>query len=178
MNSLIALFLTLLPIVYCFDKSLQTKLCSNCKWFVPNGARSEYGLCKLFKERVYIVDKEKLINNFADHCRKNELLCGKEARYYQDNDICVSSCDVEEKIKKFEHQYNDLIEKVDDSSNAGHGEVTEKPEIDKLNDLDKEIETFTKEGLELLFKVQKFNKRKVLCKLDKIYPKNDKFTKY
>jgi hypothetical protein len=172
------LFLTLLPIVYCFDNSYKTKLCSNCKWFVPNGARTEYGLCKLFKERMYIVDKEKLISNFADHCRKNELLCGKEGRFYEDNEGDVSSFNIEEKLKKFDHQYKDLIEKFDESLNDGHGEVTEKPELDKLNELDKEIETFTKEGLELLFKVQKFNKKKILCALDKIYPKNDKFTRY
>ena len=59
--------------------------------------------------------------------------------------------------------------KYDEYSNDGHGEVNEKPELDKLNELDKEIETFTKEGLELLFKVKNFNKRKIRVALDKLF---------
>ena len=177
MNTLFVFFLSLLPFVYCFETT-QYRLCSNCKWFVPNEVRLEYGLCKLFKERVYIVDEEKLISNFADHCRNNDSLCGKDGRFYEDTAISFASYNIEEKLKKFENQYNDLMYKFEDTVNVGHGEINEKPELDKLNDLDKEIETFTKEGLELLFKVQKFNKRKISIALDKIYGKKDKYSRY
>ena len=182
-NNMQALFIIsfiLFPLVFCFDISQYKPSCTNCKWFIQNGSRLDYGLCRLFKERVVIVDKEKLISNFAKHCRDNELLCGAEGNFYEDNEICVSAFNVEEKLTTFENKHNELIEKIDEFSNLYNGEVNEKPELDKLNQLDTEIENFTKEGLELLFKVQKFNKKKISIALDKIYPKqkHDKFTRY
>ena len=145
----------------------QYKSCQTCKWFIPNEKSTDYGLCKLFKERLYIVDKERLICNFAKHCRNNELLCGKEGNFYEDNLISYSESNIEKKLKDFDERYENLIEKIDESNDIGNGEITEKYELDSLNQLDKEVENFTKEGLELLFKVKKFNKRKISIALDK-----------
>jgi hypothetical protein len=156
-------------------KNTQYKSCDTCKWFNLNEVRSEYGLCTLFKEKIYIADQERLISNFAKHCRSNEHLCGKEGRMHDNKESDIT---MEEKLKNFEEQYNNIMDKYNDSSNTGHGEVTEKPELDTLNTLDDEIEKFTKEGLELLFKVKKFNKRKISIALDRVHPKWDKFTKY
>lgn len=88
MNTFILLLLTvsffLQNIVFSFESN-QYKSCQTCKWFIPNEQSSDYGLCRLFKERLYIVDKERLICNFAKYCRNNELLCGKEGNLYEDN---------------------------------------------------------------------------------------------
>lgn len=151
----------------------QYKSCQTCKWFIPNEKSSDYGLCRLFKERLYIVDQERLICNFAKHCRNNELLCGKEGNFYEDNLISYSEFNIEKKLKDFDERYENLIEKIDESNDIGNGEITEKYELDNLNQLDKEVENFTKEGLELLFKVKKFNKRKISIALDKLC-RNDK----
>jgi hypothetical protein len=149
-----------------FVSSFAYKSCVTCKWFVPNNIRSnEYALCEFFKEKVLFADQEKTMRNFAKHCRDDEKLCGKEGRMHEQS--------LEENIKKFEEKRENLIDKFNDSVNIGHGEVTEKTDLDELNNLDEEIEKFTKEGLELLFKVKKFNKRKILFALDKICPKDD-----
>ena len=172
-NMKFALIIALICILqnYSFGlNSVHYKSCDTCKWFSPNEARSDYGLCTLFKEKIYIADQERLISNFAKHCRTNENLCGKEARCYE--------ATMESKIKNFEEKCDNLIDKFNDSANLGHGEVTEKKDVDELNNLDEEIEKFTKEGLELLFKVKKFNKRKISIALDRVYPKWDKFTRY
>lgn len=174
MNSTFALVIALICIVqnysFCMN-TIQYKSCDTCKWFSPNEHRIEYGLCTLFKEKMYVADQQRLISNFAKHCRNNENLCGKEGRLHE-------STTLDSNIKHFEKKYDQLIDKYNDSVNIGHGEVTEKTDLDELNNLDEEIEQFTKEGLELLFKVKKFNKRKISITLDKIFPKNDKFTKY
>ena len=161
-------FYLIITVTYLFTMGFcfEPKSCTSCKWFVDNKNRPEYGLCNLFKEKIYIADQERLICNFAKHCRVNELLCGKEGRMHEDKDSVIA---MEEKLKEFENQYDELMYKYDEYSNDGHGEVNEKPELDKLNELDKEIETFTKEGLELLFKVKNFNKRKIRVALDKLF---------
>ena len=152
---------------FSFDNNINYKSCQTCKWFIPNDKSNDNGLCKLFKERLYIVDKESLICNFAKHCRDNELLCGKEGHFYEDNLLSYSGSNIEKRLRDFDVRYEVLIEKIDDSNNIGHGEITEKNELDNLNQLDKDVEKFTKEGLELLFKVKKFNKKKISIVLDK-----------
>lgn len=154
---------------------IQHKSCQTCKWFIPNEHSSDYGLCQLFKERLYIVDKERLICNFAKHCRNNELLCGKEGNFYEDNLQTFSEFNIEKRMRDFDVRYESLIEKIDDSKNIGHSEIIEKNELEKLNQLDKDVENFTKEGLELLFKVKKFNKRKISIVLDKLCGNDRKY---
>ena len=117
--------------------SLELKKCSTCKWYFPNTVRSEYGLCTLFKEKVVVYGKERVISNFAQHCRNNEALCGVEGQFHE-----------------YEKQFIN-VESVSDISNEYWDEM----------------EKFTKEGLELLFKVQKFNTKKICTKLDKIISK-------
>jgi len=117
--------------------SLEVKKCSTCKWYFPNKVRSEYGLCTLFKAKVEVDGKERVISNFAQHCRNNEALCGIEGRLHEDEQQFIN------------------IESVSDIS----------------NDYWDEMEKFTKEGLELLFKVKKFNTKKICTKLDKFISK-------
>ena len=174
----------LLIITFCFYiqnnafslNNLQVKSCETCKWFKPNSMREEYGLCSLFKERIYIADQERLICNFAQHCRNNELLCGKEGSMYEDK---ISHVTIEEKLKEFENRYDNYVDNLNDS-NVGHGEINEKQDIERLNELDKEFYNLSKEALELLMKVKKHNQKKISIKLDTInyLVKNNKFKKY
>ena len=156
--------------------NLQVKSCETCKWFKPNNIREEYGLCTLFKERIYIADQERLICNFAQHCRHNELLCGKEGSMYEDK---TSDVTIEEKLKEFEKKYDNYVFELNES-NIGHGEINEKQDIDKLNDLDNEFYNLSKEALELFMKMKKHNQKKISIKLDTInyLVKNKKFKKY
>jgi hypothetical protein len=180
MNTFILLLLTvsffLQNIVFSFESN-QYKSCQTCKWFIPNEQSSDYGLCRLFKERLYIVDKERLICNFAKYCRNNELLCGKEGNLYEDNLQTFAEFNIEKRLSDFDKTYEKLIESIDDTSNVGHGEIIENNELYNLNQLDKDVEKFTKEGLDLLFKVQKFNKRKISVVLDNLCKNNNKYFK-
>ena len=178
MKALFSILITFAIFVQNMSFSLDTKQyksCQTCKWFIPNEKSSDYGLCRLFKERLYIVDQERLICNFAKHCRNNELLCGKEGQFYEDNSLTNSKFNIENRLRDFDTRYESLIEKIDDSDNIGHGEIIEKYELDNLNQLDKDVEKFTKEGLELLFKVKKFNKKKISIALDKLYRNDRKY---
>ena len=56
------------------SKNHQHKSCVTCKWFVPNSYRVDNGLCRMFKEKVKIGDKEREICNFAQHCRNERYV--------------------------------------------------------------------------------------------------------
>jgi hypothetical protein len=142
----------------------SVKSCKTCKWFIPNNNRQEYGLCSLFKERIYIADQERLINNFAKHCRNNELLCGKEGLMHEEFTSVVT---IQEKLQQFGNRYDAYIDNLNQAT-VGHGEVNEKSDIDELNNLDKEFASLSKEALELFMKVKRYNKKKISIKLDSI----------
>jgi len=141
-----------------------TKYCETCKWFMPNHIRQAYGLCSLFKEKIYIADQSRLISNFAKHCRNNEVLCGKEGIMHEE---ITSDITIKEKLQQFENRYDVYIENLNETT-VGHGEVNEKTDIDELNNLDREFASLSKEALDLLMKVKKFNKKKISVKLDSI----------
>ena len=140
------------------------KSCETCKWFIPNNIREDYGLCCLFKEKIYIADQSRLISNFAKHCRNNELLCGKEGMMHEE---IASDITIKEKLQQFENRYDNYIDNVNESM-LGHGEVNETSDIDELNKLDREFASLSKDALDLLMKVKKFNKKKISIKLDSI----------
>ena len=82
----------------------------------------------------------------------------------------------EEKLTEFDNRYDNYIDNLNES-NIGHGEINEKQDIDRLNELDKEFYNISKEALELFMKVKKHNKKKISIKLDSInyLVKNKKF---
>ena len=76
------LILILHVFVY-YSICMETKKCINCKNYIHSG---QYGLCKIFANKVYIgKNKENILFNFAEHCRKDENLCGKDGLLYEDN---------------------------------------------------------------------------------------------
>ena len=64
----------------------QNKQCVNCKYFIPykNNKITSLGLCKMFGSKNYDKSNGKFIYNFADHCRDDEKLCGKNATFYDE----------------------------------------------------------------------------------------------
>ena len=62
----------------------QNKECSNCKFFIPhkNNKVISLGLCRMFGNKVN--GNEKIIYNFAQHCRDDENLCGKNSTFYEE----------------------------------------------------------------------------------------------
>jgi hypothetical protein len=64
----------------------EIKLCKNCKNFIPykNNLLDGFGVCKIFGTKIS--DKagnEKMIYEFADHCRRNEYLCSDTGLFYE-----------------------------------------------------------------------------------------------
>lgn len=88
---LLYLFLCFIYISFNCQIYAQNKQCKYCKYFIPykNNKISTLGLCRMFGTNVYnIVDKngsQKMIYNFAQHCRDDENLCGKNATFYEEN---------------------------------------------------------------------------------------------
>jgi len=67
----------------------QNKQCVNCKFFIPykNKKITNLGLCKMFGNKIYCdnnKNNEKIIYNFAQHCRDDESLCGKIGLLYEE----------------------------------------------------------------------------------------------
>jgi hypothetical protein len=67
----------------------QNKQCTNCKYFIPhkNNKIVSLGLCRMFGNKVNSNENnkmnEKMVYNFAQHCRDDENLCGKNASLYE-----------------------------------------------------------------------------------------------
>ena len=67
--------------------------CFSCKWFISNKhGNYNYGQCKMSKhilnlkenkENVETDKNTKVIYDFAEHCRKNENICGKNGFLYE-----------------------------------------------------------------------------------------------
>jgi len=63
--------------------------CTTCKWFIPN-INEDYGKCKIFAEKKLFYKNKDFtltIYNYAKHCRDNEGQCGKDAYFYEKNDL-------------------------------------------------------------------------------------------
>ena len=92
--------LLLLPLLYFLYINIncqiyaQNKQCTNCKYFIPhkNNKIVSLGLCRMFGNKVNSNGKinskngEKMIYNFAEHCRDDETLCGKIGLLYEEID--------------------------------------------------------------------------------------------
>ena len=85
--------------------------CSTCKWFIPN-INEDYGKCKIFGEKqLFNKKKEEFIltvYNYAKHCRDNEGQCGKDAYFYEKNDLI--NMDLVTKMEYLKINNQDLYE--------------------------------------------------------------------
>jgi hypothetical protein len=142
----IILLLTSIGFILSYKQS-----CTNCKWFIlPNNVlNTDIGLCSRFKETYYDKGVEKVMYNFATHCRSNENLCGKDALLYEENN----------EIKQLNIEQDDL-------NNRCCGEVNETDEIEQLE----------RDFFEIFQRIKKHNKKRIYNtskKIYKLFKKND-----
>jgi hypothetical protein len=99
--------------------------CITCKFFIPNSLNPDFGLCRMFEDKIYDKSNEHSINNFASYCRNNENLCGKSGTLYSP---------INKKYHYYEYM-NDLC----------NGEFTDVKDLEELERLEKElVDTFQK----------------------------------
>ena len=67
------------------------KRCTHCKHFMPQSINAGelpvgdyYGKCEKFRYNYYIGNDIDTDYKFAIYCRMNDKLCGKKARYYEE----------------------------------------------------------------------------------------------
>ena len=80
-------YLNLLLVVANSDKiikNINIPSCKNCVYFKPNYSfkdfASTFNECEKFGEKNIITNQ--IEYNYVDQCRKDELLCGAEAKYF------------------------------------------------------------------------------------------------
>ena len=113
--------------------------CRDCKWFVPNkNGKEEYGLCKLFNNKVICGKTEVTMYNYAVHCRINPNLCGM-----------FGNCFDEKNTQKIDSQLSELKilkEKIKQLESDLNGEVFEKVDIqnfeEELEDLQNKLNQY------------------------------------
>ena len=60
--------------------------CTSCSWFVKNkNGRIDDGMCKLFSTTLIDGTKQKIVHEYAKHCRENEEFCGKMGQLYEES---------------------------------------------------------------------------------------------
>ena len=59
--------------------------CASCGWFVKNNnGRMEDGMCTLFSTTTIHGKKQKVVYEYAKHCRDNKDFCGQKGELYED----------------------------------------------------------------------------------------------
>lgn len=76
----IAIVCIILSAAYWIRAALSKPLCSNCKWMIPNKSGS---LCGVYKTKYDLLGAKVIVHEYAEHCRNNESLCGKEGYLYE-----------------------------------------------------------------------------------------------
>lgn len=100
---LLAIFIT--------SVALEFNKCTNCKWFLP---KDKNGLCKMFGK----LDLKRSFYEFADHCRKNENMCGESGYLFdkrEPNDlkmIIKKKIDLEDQLKSLEEVNETDVDRV------------------------------------------------------------------
>jgi len=111
----------------------QNKQCTNCKYFIPhkNNKIVSLGLCRMFGNKVNSNNDnskngEKMVYNFAQHCREDETLCGergllydeikekKNNTSYKNDENTVSLSITDDEMKKIINDYHKFLRNDND----------------------------------------------------------------
>lgn len=140
--------------IHCLDNKIFTSFstaisgqnpilpCSKCKWFIKNTNNDdvkedfEDGFCEIFKNNFFLNYDFQNKYKHVNECRKNDLLCGKNAYYFEpkikndkDTSSSSSSSSIFEENKNLkELQY--LREKMIEMEEQNCGEVNENYDLD------------------------------------------------
>jgi hypothetical protein len=87
MNYIFLFFCSIiLPIISV--KHIRPKICTNCKFFIPDNGNGEFGKCSLFIKPESKTDF--LVNGITNdeyyYCstsRETNIMCGEEGKYYK-----------------------------------------------------------------------------------------------
>jgi len=90
--------------------ALSRPLCSNCKWMIPNKSGS---LCGIYKTKYDLLGAKVIVHEYAEHCRKNEWLCGNDGYLYEPSQPIVEHKLNLEHEKDLEHEED--LEEDDDT---------------------------------------------------------------
>lgn len=120
MTMLYFLLFWLFSVAHAFEPS-----CVTCKFFIPNSLNPEFGLCRMFEDKIYDKNNQHNIKNFASYCRNNENLCGKSGNLYSP---------INQKYYYYEYM-----------NNLCNGEFVDVKDLEELENLEKElVNTFQK----------------------------------
>lgn len=72
----------LLLFIFTLVTSLNYRSCKECTHYMMDDIYPNLGRCKLFQ--YYNKREDRFYNDFILQCRKNEIMCGKEARFFED----------------------------------------------------------------------------------------------
>jgi len=142
--------ITIIPIITSFKMNNDKRLCKNCKWFIPhkNPDMSEYGLCKIFKNVIPDKNGERIIYDYADHCRINDDMCGETGYLFEPKNLFLQNLlnEIDKKMKILQNKYNVIdydaldkeIEKIYNHYNEVNErlfvEIIEKEEIKEIDE--------------------------------------------
>jgi NifU-like protein involved in Fe-S cluster formation len=128
--------------VYAYEKT-----CSSCKYFIPHlGKKPELGVCRFFKNKPY-ENSNRIVYDYAVHCRNDAKLCGSEANFYvKIDDVKIDDVNNDDSTT--------FVEAYENLNNSCCGEVNEKNEIDELEKLEKEF-------FEVYQKIKKHNTQRI-----------------
>lgn len=101
-------------------------LCSSCRWFMPSIMGTQYGLCKLYK---YKSKKNEVIYEFAEFCRNDENMCGKEGLLYDKKSSNKFNLKTED-----DEYIDEIFDKYYELNNRGCGEVNENSELEEIEE--------------------------------------------
>lgn len=67
-------------------ENINLPSCKNCIYYKPNVLRNDFtstfNKCEKFGKKDIITDE--ITYNYADSCRSNENMCGKEGKYFEE----------------------------------------------------------------------------------------------
>lgn len=107
--SLLFVILTFLLIGFIKSFELSSPKCENCKWFLSDIKNDKnLGFCKIFANKISINNQDKLVYNYADHCRDNEFLCGTSGWLFE---TIVNKIDKKDYVEYFNSKEISEIEK-------------------------------------------------------------------
>ena len=87
--------------------ALSKPLCSNCKWMIPNKSGS---LCGVYKTKYDLLGAKVIVHEYAEHCRNNEVLCGKDGYLFESARPVIIGENDEDDDDKMSRELEELLD--------------------------------------------------------------------
>jgi len=103
----IAIVCIILSAAYWIRGALSKPLCSNCKWMIPNNSGS---LCGIYKTKYDLLGANVFVHEYVEHCRNNEILCGKDGHLFESVRPIVDDDEEDEDDDKMSRELEELLD--------------------------------------------------------------------